>query len=240
MGCQLAMDNSILLLPILFLVYTSQNVECSTKSAFNTKLDVSVQSITNHTCSSAIELELSLDGIHHSLAGLSERQGLYSSGMNNRDVTRTCAEKELVVHRQCRVNICSEERGSPLDVVHSVGIFEVVDVIVKASENNSYLRVKKGAISDTLEIVVCNVPSESLIRASDMGDTLRVKFLLYSCLSDDKDLVLTLRKLHDTGDVDGGRVAGAEYIILLTWDSEANMVSRPENTYMRERPVDEN
>jgi hypothetical protein len=34
--------------------------------------------------------------------------------------------------------------------------------------------------------------------------------------------VLTLRKLHDTGDVDGGRVAVAEYIILLTWDSEAS------------------
>src|SRR6478609_9805624 len=118
-------------------------MQCATKLALDAELDIGVKSVTNHACAGSIKLELALYSIHHCLARLAERQRLLSRSVNNGDVTGASAEEEVVVHWQCRIDVGSEECSSALDVVHSMGVLEVVDMVVKATENNSHLGVEQ-------------------------------------------------------------------------------------------------
>ena len=78
----------------LLLADTSQNTQRASQSALNTKLDIRVQPVADHTSPLAIELELALDRIHHRLTRLSQSQGLLSGSLHQRCTHRIRAREQ--------------------------------------------------------------------------------------------------------------------------------------------------
>lgn len=201
-------------------MHACQDVQRSTELSLDAELDVGVEPVANHACPGAVELELALDGVHHGLAGLSQRQGRLSRRVNNGVVARTSSEEEVMVHGQRGICVGGEEDGTSLDIVHGMRELEVVDVKVEAAQDNADLGVEQGAVGDALEVLGGDVPPKGLVRAADVGDPLGLELLLDAGLADDEDLVLALGQLQDARDVDGGRVAGAKDVVLLAGDAQ--------------------
>lgn len=213
-------SNGILLVPVLLFIHAGQNMQSTPQVPVNSKLDICIQTVSNHARPGAVELKLALDSIHHGLARLSELQRLLACGIHKGVVNAASPEEEVVVHGQRRVCVGREENSSSLEVVKAVREFEIIDVEVKTAQDNTNLGVQKRSVGDALEVLGSNVAAERGVGAADVSDALGLELRLHAGLADDIDLALPLGELENPRDVDGGRVAGSKNVVDLAWDAQ--------------------
>lgn len=211
-------SNSVLAIPVLFLMDTRQHMQSSSQLSLDTKLDVCVESVSHHARLGPIKLEFPLNGVHHCLARLSQHRGLLTKGISKGNHARSGAEEELVVHGQRGIRIRRQKDSAAPDVVEAERNLQVVDVKVQAAQHNADFRVQHRAVGNILKVRRRNVSPEAGVRAADERDALRGQLDFHAGLANGKDLVLAGRQLEDAVDVDGGGVGGAKDILGLAGD----------------------
>lgn len=195
-------------------------MKCTTQLPLNTELDIRVEAVADHARPRAVELELALHGIHHCLARLPESKRLLSRRVDEGNGDGSCAEEEVVEHRQGRVDVRGEERSPPLEIMHPMRQLQIVHMIIQPREHDAHLRIQKRPIRDARKVSRRDVAPERLIRAADELDALGLELLLDAELAEDVDLGLVGGQGEDAGDVDGGGVGRAEDVFDVGGDAE--------------------
>lgn len=213
-------SRSTLLLPVLLLVNASQHSQRSAQLAFPSKLDVGIKPVANHARPLPIQLEFALDGVHHGLRRLAQRQRLLLAHVDQRDRDGARAGEEGMRHWQRAVGVGCQEDGAAAEVLVAERQLQVVDVEVEAGEDDADLRVQQRAVGDAGKVLRADVAAEGRVGAADEVDALGAELGLDAGLADDEDLALALGELEDAGDVDGGGVGGAEDVLDLGGDVE--------------------
>lgn len=187
---------------------TSQNTQRTTKLPLKSKANIRIRTITNHAGPATIKLELTLDGIHHSLAGFAECDWLLIQHHYQRCAHGASAREQRPRVRQGGVDVRSKEDGSASDVVVCQRHLEVVHVEIKTDEHDTDFGVYNGFIArrNLLVVVWCDVAAVCGVCAANEWDVLGAELLLNACLTDHVDFALVFGELEDARNVYRGTV----------------------------------
>lgn len=202
---QVSMRPNIARNKILLRRNTSQNTQRTTKLSLKSKANIRIRTITNHAGPATIELELTLNGIHHSLAGFAKCDRLLIQHHYQRRAHGASAREQSPRVRKGGVDVRGEEDRPTLDVVVCQRDLEVVHVEVETDEDDGNFGVYNGFIAcrDLLVVRWCDVAAVCGVCAANEWDVLRAKFLLDACFADHVNLALVFGELEDARDVYG-------------------------------------
>jgi hypothetical protein len=200
---------------IFLLRNTSQNSECTTKSALDAELDIGIETIPHHTRAGFVEMELALDRLHHRLAGLPKSQWLLAGRVDQRGEDGSRSQEKRFSIGKGAVHVSGKEDGTSLKVGVSDAELQVIDVGVQASQHHSDVGIQEASVSNGGKVFAAlEIAAEARIRPTHPGDILGFEFGGDSGLAQNVDFVLRPRQLEDAGNVNGSTVCRAEDLVL--------------------------